>query len=252
MAATTQTQDKSNKQRYMIAGLGAVLVVILVIQVPRLLGGGGSEAAPTSTADSVPTAQGSSGTETSGEGNSFTESAVLGGVTFVPGLAPKPGEGQLASFSLFDRRDPFVQVVKDSEGAAASQDGEPTGVKVSGGASPTGSSSGSAGTSGSTSTVPDSSALTSATIWVNGTDEAVDVKKKFPKADPTFVLVSLKSKVAKIGVVGGAFTGGGTITLRMGQTLTLVNTTTGARYTLRLLYTGSEPEKVQQFTQADG
>jgi hypothetical protein len=250
MAARTQTQGKSKNQLYMIAGLGVVLAVILVIQVPKLLGGGGSEAAPTSTTDSVPTA----GTaETTGEANSVPETAVLGGVTFVPGLAPKPGEGQLASFSLFDRHDPFVQLVKESEaGASGSQDGEPTGVKVSGGTSPTGSASGSAGSSGSTSTVPGSSALTSATIWVNGTDEAVDVKKKFPKADPTFVLVSLKSKVAKIAVAGGAFTGGGTITLRMGQTLTLVNTTTGARYTLRLLYTGSEPEKVQQFTQADG
>jgi hypothetical protein len=233
MAAAKQTEGKSKKQLYMIAGLGVFLVVILAIQLPRLLGGG-SEAAPTSTSDSVPAAQDSSGTDTS--------TTTLGGVAFVPGLAPKPGDGQLASFSLFDAHDPFVQVVKDIEGAGASQDGEPTGVKVTGGASQTGSSSGSAGPSGSTSTVPDSSALTSATIWVNGTDEAVDVKKKFPKADPTFVLVSLKSKVAKIGVVGGAFTGGGTITLKMGQTLTLVNTTTG----------GSEPEKVQQFTQANG
>jgi hypothetical protein len=29
-----------------------------------------------------------------------------------------------------------------------------------------------------------------------------------------------------------------------------VNTATGARYTLKLLYTGSQPEKVQQFSQS--
>jgi hypothetical protein len=92
--------------------------------------------------------------------------------------------------------------------------------------------------------------LSVATIWVNGTDEAVDVKDKFPKADPTFVLLSLKPKVAQIGVVGGGFTGGQTIALKMGQPLTLVNTATGARYTLKLLYSGSGPEQVQQFTQA--
>jgi hypothetical protein len=56
--------------------------------------------------------------------------------------------------------------------------------------------------------------------------------------------------VAQIGVVGGGFTGGQTIALKMGQPLTLVNTATGARYTLKLLYSGSGPEQVQQFTQA--
>ena len=106
------------------------------------------------------------------------------------------------------------------------------------------------GGGGQTGSVSSPSGLTSATIWINGSDEAVDVKKRFPKADPTFVLLSLKPKAAQLGVVGGAFTGGGAITLKMGQTLTLVNTATGARYTLRLLYTGSQPEQVQQFTQA--
>ena len=34
----------------------------------------------------------------------------------------------------------------------------------------------------------------------------------------------------------------------MGKPLTLVNSATGKRYTLRLLYTGSEPEAVQKFS----
>jgi hypothetical protein len=161
----------------------------------------------------------------------------------------EPGEGQLASFSLFVKRDPFVQVVKDSGTASGSQDGEPVGVKVSGGggAGATGATSVAGGKPGS---VAGPSSLTAATIWVNGSDESVDVKKRFPKADPTFVLLSLKPKAAQLGVVGGAFTGSGTITLKMGQTLTLVNTATCARSTPRLLYTGSSPEQVQQFTQA--
>ena len=131
--------------------------------------------------------------------------------------------------------------------SSASQDGEPAGVKASTGAkgvTATGSSGGS-----SPSTTPTPSQLTNATIWVNGSDNAVQVKQRFPKTDPTFVLVSLKDKVAQIGVVGGSFTGGGTIPLKMGQTLTLVNTATGARYSLKLLYTGSQPEQVQQFSQ---
>ncbi len=240
--ATKNPADKGKKQIYMVVGLGVLLAAILVFQLPRLMGGG-SEAAPTSTSDSVPTS-GTSG---------FTENGSLGSVSFVPGIAPKPAEGQLASFSRFVRHDPFVQLVKDSDATVGSQDGEPVGVQVKGGGTAAGApgAPGAPGTgTPSTSDPGTSSGLSVATIWVNGTDEPVDVKDKFPKADPTFVLLSLKPKVAQIGVVGGAFTGGQTIALKMGQPLTLVNTTTGARYTLKLLYTGSGPEQVQQFTQS--
>jgi hypothetical protein len=255
MAATTQAQDKKRKQLYVVAGLGAVLAVLVAIQAPKFLGGG-SEATPPTTTESVPTFQGTTGGSgaTSGSATSARQSAVLAGVQITPGVVAKPGEGQLASFSLFDSHDPFVQLVKDSA-TAGSQDGEPTGVKVSGGKAGAGASDApgavaTPGSTGSTGAVAGASQLTSATISVNGADESVDVKKRFPKVDPTFVLLSLKAKVAQIGVVGGAFANGGTIPLEMGKSLTLVNTATGARYTLKLLYTGSEPEQVQGFTQA--
>jgi hypothetical protein len=244
MAALTHDADKSRKQLYIVAGLGVVLVAILALQAPRFLGGK-SEAAPSTTTDSFPaSSQGTTGGSGPVTTVSFSKGAVLAGVTITPGVAPKPAEGQLASFSLFARHDPFVQLVKEPNGSG-SQDGEPVGVQVSGGKPGSSSSGGSSGTTAS------QSQLTTATIWVNGTEQSVDVKKRFPKGDPTFVLVSLKQKVAQIGVVGGAFTGGGTVALKMGQTLTLVNTATGARYTLKLLYTGSQPEQVQQFTQAE-
>jgi hypothetical protein len=237
-AITTSAPETSRKQLYIVIGLGVALLAIAAIQAPRFLGGG-SEAAPSSTTDALPTSSSST--------VSFSEGTVLSGVKIVPGVAPKPEPGQLASFSLFVRHDPFVQLVKEDATATGSQDGEPAGVKVSNGGGTTAASGSGAG-SGS---VAGSSQLTSATIWVNGTEQAVDVKKRFPEADPTFVLLGLKPKVAQIGVVGGAFTGGGgSIPLKMGQTLTLVNTATGARYTLRLLYTGSQPEQVQQFSQS--
>ena len=238
MVATTSARDKSRKQLYIVIGLAVALLAIIAIQAPRFLGGGGSEAAPGSTTDALPT---SSQATSSPSTVSFSKGAILAGVKIVPGGPPKAAQGQLASFSLFVRHDPFVQLVKDADGSGASQDGEPAGIKVSNG--------GGTSSSGSSGSVPSASQLTSATIWVNGTDQAVDVKQRFPQADPTFVLMSLKPKVAQIGVVGGAFTGGGSIALKMGQTLTLVNTATGARYTLKLLYTGSQPEQVQQFSQ---
>jgi hypothetical protein len=257
MAANTKTQGTSKKQLYFVIGGAVVLALLLAIQLPKLLGGA-SETAPPTTTDALPTS-GTTGTPgtTGGSVNVSGSGAVLAGVKIVPGVTVEPGEGQLASFSLFRNRDPFVQLVKDT-GAAGSQDGEPVGVKVSGGgggAAGAGGPKASNGTGGgpivsggTPGTVAVPSQLTTATIWVNGSDESVAVKKKFPKTDPTFVLLSLKPKAAQIGVVGGAFTGGGAITLKMGQSLTLVNTATGARYTLRLLYTGGQPEQVQQFT----
>jgi hypothetical protein len=248
-AISTSPKGTSRKQLYVVIGLGVALLAIVALQAPRFLGGGGgAETTPSSTTDALPTSSAANPTGGTPSAVSFDNGAVLAGVTIVPGLAPRPAEGQLASFSLFVRRDPFVQLVKDADGSGASQDGEPAGVKVSNGGgrgSTAGSSNG-----GSSASTAGSSQLTTATIWVNGSEESVDVKKKFPQADPTFVLASLKPKVAQIAVAGGAFTGGATIPLKMGQTLTLVNTATGARYTLRLLYTGSAPEQVQQFTQA--
>ncbi len=245
MPVITSTQGTSRKQLYVVIGLGVALLAIAALQAPRFLGGGSSGAAPSSTTDALPTSS-SAGTGSNAVTFHKDKGAVLAGVKFVSGVAPTPAPGQLASFSLFVRHDPFVQLVKDPDGSSASQDGEPAGVKASGGVKGVTAS----GSSGSpTSSTPSPSQLTNATIWVNGSDNAVQVKQHFPKSDPTFVLVGLKDKVAQIGVVGGSFTGGGTIALKMGQTLTLVNTATGARYTLKLLYTGSQPEQVQQFSQ---
>ena len=78
------------------------------------------------------------------------------------------------------------------------------------------------------------------------------MKQLFPEQEDLFVLVSLKGKTAKIAVSGGAFTDGQTITLKLGKNLTLVNTATGARYALKLLYVGDQPEEVEGFTTGGG
>ncbi len=65
---------------------------------------------------------------------------------------------------------------------------------------------------------------------------------KFPAGDPLFVLVAEKpgSKSVVVGIAGGAYTGGHkTATLKVGKPLTLVNTTTGARYKISLVSVGS-------------
>jgi hypothetical protein len=79
-------------------------------------------------------------------------------------------------------------------------------------------------------------------VTVNGARQVLEPGMKFPAADPLFVLVAEKpgSKSVVVGIVGGAYSGGQkTTTLRIGKPLTLVNTTTGARYKISLVSVGS-------------
>ena len=96
--------------------------------------------------------------------------------------------------------------------------------------------------------------MTNATIAVNGEAQALTVKETFPEESPMFVLASLKQKTARIGIAGGELKNGSTVPLVLGKSLTLVDTATGARYTLKLLYVGSAPEQTAAFTSpsADG
>jgi hypothetical protein len=53
-----------------------------------------------------------------------------------------------------------------------------------------------------------------------------------------FVLVSLTTTIAKVGIADGALdTGSPTVTLKKGKKLTLQNTVDGARYELLLIAT---------------
>ena len=78
----------------------------------------------------------------------------------------------------------------------------------------------------------------------------MQVKGTFPTPEPLFVLRSLTKKQAKISVAGGSFDGGQPVTLKLGKKVTLVNTATGVRYVLKLVYTGAQPEVIEGFTTA--
>ena len=87
-----------------------------------------------------------------------------------------------------------------------------------------------------------------ATIDFNTKPQQVQVKGTFPTPEPLFVLRSLTKKQAKISVAGGSFDGGKPVTLKLGKKVTLVNTATGVRYVLKLVYTGAQPEVIEGFT----
>ena len=80
-------------------------------------------------------------------------------------------------------------------------------------------------------------APTSASISTNGACELVPVNGKFPGTEDIFRVVSIArdGKTAKIAVVGGAYdSGDASVTITLGERVTLVNTADGTRYVILL------------------
>lgn len=225
---------KQAKQKKILIGLSVVLVAVLAIQLPKMLSGtkGSTQAAPAGAA--------TPGTTTPATGTPATP--VVTPTVPTPAVVAPVGKAQLASFSLFKPKDPFVPQIKvptsgPNEGAGA---GAPTKSTPKGGSGAGGSKGGSPATT-----------FGYATISVNGIEESVAMKTDFPADGPLFRLVSVGPKGVKIGIAGGALANGQTVTLKKGAKLTLVDTATGARYTLQLLYTGAGPEKTATFTSGE-
>jgi hypothetical protein len=169
-----------------------------------------------------------------------------------PDAVPTPESGQLLAFGLFRSKDPFAQQLKvgatGSSGAAPTSGGGaassgPTGAKgaaaitvtpnAGGGSSSSGGKSKSSGSS-KPATAP--AAATTAVISVNGAPESVQVGGQFPAASPVFKLVSLTRTGAKVGIAGGTLqSGAGAVTLKKNKPVTLLNTSDGTRYVLRLV-----------------
>jgi len=250
---------KAKKQKIVLIVGGVLLLAVGAIQVPKLLGGS-TEAAAVPVADvgaaqpgvapTVTTPAGGSATTVTGSGPRAT--AVLAGVTIQGAGTPAPAAGQLITFSLFEAKDPFVPQASDEISGTTQPTVTPT---LSDTQPETVASSDVAASGGATGGVGAPApaappATTNATIVMNGKAYYLGLKDDFPKVDPLFVLVSLKPKVARIGVAGGSFADTKTIPLSKGKKVTLVNDATGARYVLKLVYTGSTPEKTESFTQA--
>jgi hypothetical protein len=91
-------------------------------------------------------------------------------------------------------------------------------------------------TSPSSPTAP-KTAPTQVLISTNGACETVAVKGTFPSGAAIFRVVSITrdGKSVELGVVGGSYDSGqATVTLKIGQKLTLVNTSDGTRYVIQL------------------
>src|SRR4051812_41732250 len=133
MAATNIDPQaaKEAKQKKILIAASVVLLALLAWQLPKYLGGSPTPAAaPTTTTTGTPDASGAvtpTPTPTAGVPTATPTSLVAASV----GAKPKADEAQLASFSLFKPKDPFVQKIVD----AAAQPTKPAdaGTKTDGG-----------------------------------------------------------------------------------------------------------------------
>jgi hypothetical protein len=261
----TKNNTRSSKQRNQIIFIaigGVVFLALAVIQGPKLLNGSSEPttqaSTPAATSGSASTAASSSAAvapvpELKGSAVIVKPSPRPGAKTTVAGVSVSPWQvpqattGQLWTFSRLKNKDPFVQQVDESQITAVprfanSNSGIPS--------APASSAPRATSTKAASATVaPTQLPPTHATIEINGNDVKLRLDQRFPPSTKVFKLAALKPKSAEIVLAAGGSIGQNSkIVLTMGKPLTLVNSATGKRYTLRLLYTGSEPEAVQQFS----
>jgi hypothetical protein len=252
---------KERRQKQLVIGGAVLLAIVLAIQAPRMLHRGGSSASATATTTTETTA-GTATTPTSGTtAPAPVTPAVPGAVTAEPttssklpdsDLVPLRNRAQLASFELFDSKDPFVQQVSDVAPTTPATTAAGTAAAPPATATPAPAASAAPAAPTSPATPPAAPATVAATqppvtlrtlahtggavITVNGKSEHVGVGETFPSSSPTFKLVSLGSGTAMIGIASGGYASGAqTVALRIGRTLTLVDTTNGVRYELGLV-----------------
>jgi len=244
---------KQREKRAKMAAIVGVLVLALVAsyEIPSLMKTMNKKAPPPppaataqtstgSTADSLPNI--ASGAPTS----SSTSSATSGLVdTDVP---PASTDGQLVSFSVFATKNPFTPQVSTAQAASASTAATtttPSSANKQGADVPATTTSApivpgatvvpTAQAPGTTTTAAPQPAVS---ISVNGIVSHVASQGTFPAGKPVFRLAAWTKDSAQLAIVGGSYaTGEATLTLHIGQALTLENQTDGKRYKLELLST---------------
>jgi hypothetical protein len=215
-------QAKAARQKKIAIAGGALLVVIMVIQGPKMLKMLKGSSAPAPAAAPAPAP--------------VPATPVAG----VPTVSATPTTDKLVSFESFDSKDPFIQQVTPGGSAAPAKTTTPAaGGTASATTTTTASSQPTAFKSDAGAGTSTAKGGDTATIQVNGTEEEVAESKTFPKADPVFKLVSIGSGSVEIAIADGSFKDGDkTITLTEGKSVTLLNTADDKRYKLLLVSAG--------------
>lgn len=218
---------KEAKQKKIAIGGAVLLLVVLVVQVPKLMKQMGHSTAPppqpvatsvtpATPGSTTPTPGAAPGTPT-GTGSLLSESAPTAAIGQFSSFGQFASDGQPAS------KDPFA-------GPSGPAEPKPTAPKT-----PTTPPKPPTPPSPPKQPTTTTQTYTDAVISVNGVKETVKVGDNFPSSQPFFHLVSVGAHSAKISIAGGSLANGAaTVTLQEGKPLTLMNTTDGTRYTLVL------------------
>ena len=218
-------EAKDRRAKKLAIGGAVVLVALLAWEVPHFLGGKKAAAPAATTTATTPDSGATAPTTATGVPVAATPATS----TKLPNsdTLPSHSKQQLTGFSTFASKDPFLQQVTADTG-------------TTGTASTTQPSS-----TTSTTASRNKPVLTSARtlarsgavrISVNGRPESVRIGANFPSANPVFRLVSVSRAGVRIGIANGSYSSGAqTVALALNRTVTLVDSTNGARYKLQLL-----------------
>lgn len=221
-------EAKDRRAKKLAIGGGIVLALLLAWEIPHFLGGKKSATPPPAATTTATPGATTPAPTTPGSAPAVAAPTATPKLTNSD-VPPRSSKAQLASFSTFASKDPFVQqVTADATSPAPAPSGSGS---ASAPASGTPSSSHPVVTSART--LAQSGAVM---LMVNGKRESVRVGASFPSANPVFQLVSISRAGARIGIANGSYSSGAqTVLLRLNRTVTLVDTTSGARYRLQLL-----------------
>ncbi len=236
MAAASKRVEQMRKARdrrarMTLVVLGIVAVAVAALQGPKLLKSLHSSSS-SSTSRAVTTAGSPSSTA------SVAASATAGGRLADTAVHTSVGPGQLASFTLFESKDPFAQQVNPNTSAATS-----SAASTATSAPPAPAPAPRPVRSGPPLVVQVGKSSSAATpvapgvvVSMNGVRERIVVGDGFPSGDPIFRLVSFKGGKARIGLTSGTFKDGSrAIVLGRGKSIVLLDVTTGVKFRLRLV-----------------
>jgi hypothetical protein len=249
-AAKARSAQRVKRQKQFIAVGSVVLLALLGFEMTKFLGHGSSHSAARTT------------TAASSVAGSPAPSAPAASLPDTDRLVVQRNTNQLLSFGLFGSKDPFVQQLTQPPPSATPTPAPTTPTTPSTPAAspetptsttpttpsqepaapetPTTETQLPAGAPGATtpsSPTEPAGPVDSVLISTNRVCQQLAVNGTFPEGEDIFRVVSIAKdgKSVDIGVVGGSYDSGqATATLKLGQTLTLVNTADGTRYAIEL------------------
>ncbi len=257
MAAKKKRVDpvKQREKRVKIAAIGGTVLMVLVgaYEIPSMLAVMNKKPPLNTRYDPGPSLTPGGLPNVAVGAGGATATAAASGQLVDTDAPPVSGAGQLVSFSVFETKNPFTPQVSTAQAPSGTVAGTtttpttatkpgadvpgttttPTGATVPG-ASAVPSTQPAGGTTTTTAAPPQPTV----SLSVNGVVSRVASGGTFPAGTPVFRLASWTKDSAQIAIVGGSYaTGTGTLTLHVGQKVTLENQTDGKRYTLELLST---------------